>query len=79
MLCYETYQTDSTDPTYNPIWRQGSSVLPFTSRFAVTLHLDLRSLYISICGHFTSRFAVTLHIVPAASFHGFLHTPQTPP
>ena len=37
MLCYETYQTDSTDPTYNPIWRQGSFVLPFTSRLGVTL------------------------------------------
>lgn len=35
MTLYELIVTDPTDPVYNPIWRQGSYVLPFMSRLGV--------------------------------------------
>ena len=40
MLLYELITVDATDPVYNPIWRQGSYVIPFISRIGV-----IRSLY----------------------------------
>jgi photosystem II CP47 chlorophyll apoprotein len=40
MLLYELIIVDPTDPVYNPIWRQGCYVMPFTSRLSV-----VRSLY----------------------------------
>lgn len=40
MLLYELIIVDTTDPVYNPIWRQGCYVMPFTSRLGV-----VRSLY----------------------------------
>jgi photosystem II CP47 chlorophyll apoprotein len=40
MLLYELIIVDPTDPVYNPIWRQGCYVIPFTSRLSV-----VRSLY----------------------------------
>jgi photosystem II CP47 chlorophyll apoprotein len=40
MLLYELIILDPTDPVYNPIWRQGCYVIPFTSRLAV-----VRSIY----------------------------------
>jgi photosystem II CP47 chlorophyll apoprotein len=35
MSIYELIVIDPTDPVYNPIWRQGSYVLPFVSRLGV--------------------------------------------
>jgi photosystem II CP47 chlorophyll apoprotein len=35
MLIYELLVMDSSDPTYNPIWRQGAYVMPFASRIGV--------------------------------------------
>jgi photosystem II CP47 chlorophyll apoprotein len=35
MLTYELIIVDPTDPVYNPIWRQGCYLMPFTSRLAV--------------------------------------------
>jgi len=40
MLLYELIIVDPTDPVYNPIWRQGCYLMPFTSRLSV-----VRSLY----------------------------------
>lgn len=40
MTLYEIIILDPSDPVYNPIWRQGSYVLPFISRLGV-----VRSLY----------------------------------
>jgi photosystem II CP47 chlorophyll apoprotein len=40
MLLYELVIIDATDPVYNPIWRQGAYVIPFTSRLGV-----VRSVY----------------------------------
>ena len=36
MTLYELIVLDPTDPVYNPLWRQGSYVLPFVSRLGVT-------------------------------------------
>ena len=36
MTLYELIVIDPTDPVYNPLWRQGSYVLPFISRLGVT-------------------------------------------
>ena len=36
MTLYELVLVDPTDPVYNPIWRQGSYVLPFVSRLGST-------------------------------------------
>jgi photosystem II CP47 chlorophyll apoprotein len=35
MLLYELVILDPSDPVYNPIWRQGSYVLPFVNRLGV--------------------------------------------
>jgi len=35
MLLYELLLMDTSDPTYNPIWRQGAYVMPFASRIGV--------------------------------------------
>ena len=35
MLLYELLILDSSDPVYNPIWRQGSYVMPFTSHLGI--------------------------------------------
>jgi photosystem II CP47 chlorophyll apoprotein len=40
MLLYELVYLDATDPVYNPIWRQGCYLIPFSSRLGV-----VRSLY----------------------------------
>jgi photosystem II CP47 chlorophyll apoprotein len=40
MLLYELIILDPSDPVYNPIWRQGCYLIPFTSRLGV-----VRSLY----------------------------------
>lgn len=40
MVLYELITVDTTDPVYNPIWRQGCYVIPFISRIGV-----IRSLY----------------------------------
>jgi len=40
MLLYELIIVDPTDPVYNPIWRQGCYLMPFTSRLSV-----VRSIY----------------------------------
>ena len=36
MLAYELLLMDSSDPTYNPIWRQGTYVMPFISHTNTT-------------------------------------------
>ena len=35
MTIYELIVLDPTDPIFNPIWRQGSYVLPYVSRLGV--------------------------------------------
>ena len=40
MVLYELIIVDATDPVYNPVWRQGSYVIPFMCRLGVC-----RSLY----------------------------------
>jgi len=35
MLLYELLLMDTSDSTYNPIWRQGTYVMPFASRLGV--------------------------------------------
>ena len=35
MLLYELLILDSSDPVYNPIWRQGSYVMQFTSHLGI--------------------------------------------
>jgi photosystem II CP47 chlorophyll apoprotein len=35
MLLYELILVDPTDPVYNPIWRQGCFVMPYSSRLGV--------------------------------------------
>ena len=37
MLSYESYILDNSDPTYNPNWRQGTYVIPFTCRLGTIL------------------------------------------
>ena len=40
MLLYELVYLDATDPVYNPMWRQGLYLIPFSSRIGL-----IRSLY----------------------------------
>ena len=39
MLVYELIIIDPSDPVYNPIWRQGSYVLPYASKLGVVTSL----------------------------------------
>jgi photosystem II CP47 chlorophyll apoprotein len=48
MLLYELIIVDGTDPVYNPIWRQGSYVMPFASRLGVVRSLFAWSLGIPL-------------------------------
>ena len=51
MLLYELITVDPTDPVYNPIWRQGCYLIPFTSRISVIRSLYSWSLGIKLLGH----------------------------
>jgi photosystem II CP47 chlorophyll apoprotein len=48
MLLYELIVVDPTDPVYNPIWRQGCYLMPFSSRLAVVRSLFDWSLGIEL-------------------------------
>lgn len=48
MTLYELIVIDPTDPVYNPIWRQGSYVLPFSSRLGVVRSMFSWSLGIDL-------------------------------
>ena len=48
MSLYELIVVDPTDPVYNPIWRQGSYVLPFISRLGVIRSIFSWSLGVNV-------------------------------
>jgi photosystem II CP47 chlorophyll apoprotein len=48
MLLYELIIVDGTDPLYNPIWRQGSYLIPFASRIGLVTSLFSSSLGIEL-------------------------------
>lgn len=50
MLLYELIILDPTDPVFNPMWRQGCYVMPFTSRLGVC-----RSIYAWVVGIYLLR------------------------
>ena len=66
MLLYELLVIDPTDPVYNPIWGQGSFVLPFASRLGVVTSafnwsLDLGS---SVKGsYWTYELVIAAHTI----------------
>ena len=53
MVFYELIIVDATDPVYNPVWRQGSYVIPFMCRLGVS-----RSLYSWALG---MKLSINLH------------------
>lgn len=76
MLIYEIIIIDASDPVYNPIWRQGSFVLPFVSKLGVVTSIYSWTLCLEKPGATWSFEAVALsHIllsgllVLAASWH----------
>ena len=40
MTLYELVVLDTTDPTYNPMWRQGGFVTPFGQRLGIGIYID---------------------------------------
>nr|AVY51807.1 CP47 apoprotein of photosystem II [Pyrocystis lunula] len=62
MLLYELVLLDPTDPVYNPIWRQGCFVLPWSSRLGVVKSWFSWSLGID----FSSTTYWSLEVVLAA-------------
>jgi photosystem II CP47 chlorophyll apoprotein len=56
MSLYELVVIESTDPVYNPIWRQGSYVLPFISRLGVVNSIFSWSLGIDTAYQTTGSF-----------------------
>ena len=51
MLLYELVYLDATDPVYNPMWRQGSYLIPFSSRIGLIRSLYSWSLGIKLRGN----------------------------
>ena len=56
MLLYELIILDPTDPVYNPIWRQGCYLIPFTSRLAVIRSIYSWSLGIKLSSRTTNLY-----------------------
>jgi len=67
MTLYELIIIDPTDPVYNPIWRQGSYVLPFVSRLGVVKSIFSWSLGIDLYqnGYWTYETVAAAHLILA--------------
>ena len=51
MVLYELVYLDATDPVYNPMWRQGCYLIPFSSRIGLIRSLYSWSLGIKLRGN----------------------------